>query len=374
MSPAFSNDDKRLNWRSVGYWARSVFAVLMSVTVLVGGGWFVYSKAHDAYIAWRTTDDYIGEGTDQVEVLIPKGATITQIGDILTEDGVVRSTKAFRQAAQESGQADKLQAGRYELKKELPAETAFAMLLDSDNLVRLKVTFPEGTTDAEQFSIISTKLDVDLKEIEKAAKETDKIENLPKYADGQLEGYLFPSTYEVAEPVRPLSIFRSQVTQFNKIAEKLSLEGRAEDLGYTPDQIVTVASIVASEVSKVEDQPKVAAVIYNRLKAGMRLEMDSTVHYAVGKSGKVTTTAEDRKTDSPYNTYLNKGLPPGPISNPGETALEAALHPADVDYQFFVTVNLETGETKFADTLEQHNENVKEFQQWCRDNSDKGLC
>jgi len=374
VSPAFRNDDKSLNWRTVGYWARSVFAVLLSLTVLVGGGWFVYSKAHDAYIAWRTTDDYIGEGTDPVEVLIPKGASITQIGDILTEDGVVRSTKAFRQAAQDSGQADKLQAGRYELKKELPAETAFAMLLDSDNLVRLKVTFPEGTTDAEQFEIISSKLDVELETVQKAAKQTDKLTSLPKFADGDLEGYLFPSTYEVAEPVKPLSIFASQITQFNKIAEKLSLEGRAEDLGYSPDEVVTVASIIASEVSNVEDQANVAAVIYNRLDADMPLQMDSTVHYAVGKSGKVTTTAEDRKSDSPYNTYVHKGLPPGPISNPGETALEAALHPADVDYKYFVTVNLETGETKFADTLDEHNANVAEFQQWCQANADKGPC
>lgn len=376
MSPIFRDNDNHLDWHKVGYWARSAFAVLLSLAVLVGGGWFVYSKAHDAYIEWRTTEDYIGEGTEDLVVMIPKGATITQIGDILTEDGVVRSTKAFREAAQESGKSDKLQAGRFKLKKELPAETAFAMLLDPDNVVRLTVTFPEGTTNAEQFQIVEKKseLGLSVSDMEKAAKEARKSADLPKYAGKALEGYLFPSTYEVGEPAKASAILASQITQFNKIAEKLSLEGRAEDLKMDPNDVVTVASIVASEVSNVEDQAKVAAVIYNRLEDDMRLDMDSTVHYAVGKTGKVTTTAEDRKTDSPYNTYKHKGLPPGPISNPGETALEAALHPADVDYKYFVTVNLETGETKFANTLDEHNANVAEFQQWCQDNSDKGLC
>ena len=115
-------------------------------------------------------------------------------------------------------------------------------------------------------------------------------------------------------------------------------------------------------------------MIYNRLEKGMKLEMDSTVHFAVGKSGKVTTTAEDRKSESPYNTYRHKGLPPGPISNPGETALEAALNPADTDAIFFVTVNLDTGETLFAATNEEHEANRRVFQQWCADNSDRGLC
>lgn len=376
MSPTPGNDKAGVDWRAVGYWGRSVFAVVLSATVLFGGGYFVYAKAHDAYITWRTTEDYIGEGTDKVEVLIPQGAGITQIGDLLTEEGVVRSTKAFRKAAQESGKADKLQAGRFSLKKELPAETAFAMLLDPKNVVRLKVTFPEGTTNAEQFNIVAKndKYNLKLKTIEQAAAEVDKIDGLPKYAGGKLEGYLFPSTYQVAEPVKPRAIFNTQVAQFNKIADKISLEGRAADLKVKPGDIVTVASIVASEVSSVDDQPKVAAVIYNRLREGMKLEMDSTVHFAVGKIGKVTTTAEDRQIDSPYNTYRVAGLPPGPISNPGETALEAALNPADSSALYFVTVNPETGETKFADTLDQHNANVTQFQQWCQANADKKLC
>lgn len=116
----------------------------------------------------------------------------------------------------------------------------------------------------------------------------------------------------------------------------------------------------------------VSAVIMNRLEQGMPLQMDSTVHYALQDFAKVTTTAKDREVDSPYNTYLNKGLPPGAISNPGQAALAAASAPADTDALFFVTVDLESGETRFAATLEEHNVNVAVFQQWCQAN--EGRC
>ncbi|HMS36337.1 MAG TPA: endolytic transglycosylase MltG [Arachnia sp.] len=381
MSRRFVDNDK-LDWHKIGYVARSAFAVLLSATILFGGGWFVYSKAHDAYMSWRTTDDYIGEGTDPVEVVIPPGSTPTQMGDILTEAGVVKSTKAFRKAAQESGQSDKLSYGRFRLLKELPAETAFQMLLDEKNQIRISVTFPEGTTMAEQFNIVETAKNKETgaklvaltaADMEKAAKKPEKL-GLPKYAKDKLEGYLFPSTYVVAEPPSASALLKSQVTQFKKIAKKLSLEGRAEELKVKPADIVKIASIIAAEVPNADDQPKVAAVIYNRLEKGMKLEMDSTVHFAVGKSGKVTTTAEDRKSESPYNTYRHKGLPPGPISNPGETALEAALNPADTDAIFFVTVNLDTGETLFAATNEEHEANKKMLWAWCEANADRGLC
>lgn len=371
MSPAFTDNDGRLDWRKIGYHARSVFAVLLSLTVLVGGGWFVYSKAHDAYIAWRTTDDYIGDGAEEAQVLIPRGASLTQMGDLLTEAGVVRSTKAFRNAARESGQADKIQAGRYRLKKQLPAETVVAMLLDSKNLVLLEVVFPEGTTNAEQFDIIADKTGLSLEDIQAATVDTTQYP-LPAYANGALEGFLFPAKYQVAEPPVAAAVLSTQVKQFNTIAEKINLEGVAAESGLAPLDVVTTASIIASEVKKPADQPMVAAVIYNRLAAGMKLEMDSTVHFAVGKKGSVTTTAEERATDSPYNTYVYPGLPPGPISNPGQTALEAALSPADTDALYFVTVDLDTGETRFAATLPEHEANVKLFQQWCSDH--QGRC
>lgn len=374
MSPAFIDNDGRLNWRKIGYHARSAFAVLLAIAVLGGGGWFVYSKANDAYIEWRTQDDYIGEGTEAVEVLIPPGGpTPTQIGDLLTEAGVVKSTKTFRKVAIESGRWSELKAGRYKVKKQLPSEAALDMILDPKNLVVLDVLFQEGTTLAEQQQIILKKDKLDVKEDAlKAAYDASKYSNLPDYAGGTLEGFLFPAKYQVAEPVDPAAIVTTQLKQFGNIAGKLDLVNRAKELGITPLQAVTTASIIAAEVPDKDDQPMVAAVIYNRIKKGMKLQMDSTVHYAVGKSGKVTTTAEDRANPSAFNTYVHAGFPPAPISNPGETALAAALQPAATDALFFVTVNPSTGDTRFAATEEEHQANVKLFQQWCSEN--KGSC
>lgn len=370
MSPAFNDNDRRLNWRKIGYHARSALAVILAAAVLGGGAWFVYSKINDAYIEWRTEDDYIGEGSGEVEILIPRGATPTHIGDLLTEAGVIKSTRTFRSEVQRSGRGDELQYGRYKLKKEIPAAVALEMLLNPDNKVVLWVLFPEGTTMAEQQAITVETTKLSLADVQAGAADTT-IFKLPDYAGGKLEGFLFPSKYAVSEPPVASWIYATQVGQFNRIAEKLDLVGGAEQLATTPLAVVTTASIIASEVTKPADQPMVAAVIYNRLKQGMKLEMDSTVHYAVGKSGKVTTTAEDRANPSPYNTYVHPGLPPGPISNPGETALSAALHPADSDALFFVTVNPETGDTRFAATLEEHNANVALFQQWCSANAGK---
>lgn len=371
MKPELFDNDSRLDWRKIGYYARSAFAVLLSLGVLIGGGWFVYSKASEAYVAWRTQDDYVGEGTEEVQVVIPRGATVTQIGDILVEAGVVKSTRTFRNVAQQSGEAPNLQAGRFNLKKELPAATALSMLLDPANQERLWVTYPEGTTAAEQIQITVKTTGLAAADIETAMADPAAL-GLPQYAAGKAEGFLFPAKYTVAEPPQAQAILSTQVKQFQRVAQEIGLEGRAAEMGLTPLEVVTTASIIASEVSQADDQPKVAAVIYNRLAADMPLQMDSTVHYAVGKSGKVTTTAVDRATDSPYNTYKNKGLPPGPISNPGKSALEAALMPADSDALYFVTVDLDTGETRFAATIEEHNANVALFQQWCQANT--GRC
>ena len=130
--------------------------------------------------------------------------------------------------------------------------------------------------------------------------------------------------------------------------------------------MVTKASIVQAEAGSAEDMAKVARVLENRLADGMPLQLDTTVNYANGKSG-ITTTPKDRANPSPYNTYVHPGLPPGPINNPGEEALRAVLNPAAGDWRFFVVVNPDTGETRFAETAEEHQQNVLLFQQWLRE-------
>ncbi|WP_052460113.1 endolytic transglycosylase MltG [Tessaracoccus massiliensis] len=377
MSAKFTDNDGRLNWRRLGYYARSAFAVLLSAAVLIGGGWFIYSKANEAYVSWRTADDYIGEGTgEEVQIMIPRGAGASDVGVLLMEADVVKSAGTFRKVATRSGKWDQVQSGRFKLTKQIPAETALDMLLDPENAVRLMVTFPEGLAAQRQWAIMDRAANADIgltaADMAEAASDTSIYQALPGYANGELEGFLFPSTYEVGEPAVASHLIGTQIGQFNRIAEKLELVEGAQALGTTPRNIVTTASIIAAEVNNPDDQPMVARVIYNRINQGMPLQMDSTVHYAVQDWGTVSTTAEQRANPSPYNTYVHKGYPPGPITNPGESALNAALNPAETDALFFVTVNLDTGETKFAATIEEHNANVAEYQAWCQANT--GRC
>ncbi len=361
------------NWREIAYRARGAFAVVLALAVLVGGGWFVYDKVSEAYVEFTTPDDdFVGAGTADVDVVIPAGAGITQIGDILYEAGVVKSVRKFRSEAQKSGKADRLQAGRFTLRKELPAEDALEMLLDPANLKRIWITFPEGTTLKEQQARITKELGVSKEQLDAAVAKRGEL-GLPGWAPANgLEGFLFPARYDVQEPIDATQILKTQVQQFNVVAERTNIAGRAKTLERSPLEALTVASIIEGETHDPDYQPMVAAVIYNRLKKDMKLEMDSTVHYVVGKSGGVTTTPKQRQVDSAYNTYRHTGLPPGPINNPGETAIKAALSPADTDALYFVTVNLDTGETRFANTLEEHNQNVKLFQQYCK--SHPGKC
>jgi UPF0755 protein len=159
------------------------------------------------------------------------------------------------------------------------------------------------------------------------------------------------------------------VAKFNQYAASALLPSGARRLGYGPGDIVKIASLVQAEARRAQDMPKVAAVIYNRLRAGMPLQLDSTLHYAEQSRGTVGTSKAARSTNSPYNTYVVTGLPPTPIDSPGADALQAALHPAHVSYRYFVTVNLRTGETKFATSYADHLRNVAQYQQYCRTSS-----
>jgi UPF0755 protein len=148
---------------------------------------------------------------------------------------------------------------------------------------------------------------------------------------------------------------------------------RYESLGIPEDELdetLIIASLIQGEAAAADDLPKVSRVIRNRLEEGEPLGFDSTIHYIAQERGRAGTTDEQRGVEDPYNTYLNAGLPPGPINSPGVAAIEAALNPAEGDWMYFVTVNPETGETVFTETFEEHQEQVERFNQWCRDNPD----
>lgn len=375
MSPLFVDNDGKFSWQKFGYHARSAFAVMLSLAVLVGGGLFVFNKAEDAWVSYRTVNDYIGEGVDNIVVTVPVGASVTQIGDILVEAGVIKSTGTFRKVATRNANAANLRPGRYKLRTELPAETALTMMLDPTSLIVIQVTLPEGFTVARQLAYIEQQLaeqGITVTQDELTAAMVPAELGLPEWARGTVEGFLFPDTYQVAEPVSPLQIFKKQTGRFVSVATEIGFVENSALLGMDPFDALTVASIIEREVNKDEYRAMVSAVIHNRLKASMPLQMDSTVHFALQDYAKVTTTAADRAIDSPYNTYLAAGLPPGPISNPGQAALDAAVHPSDIDSLYFVTVDLDSGETRFAATLPEHEANVAVFQQWC--NAHTGRC
>ncbi|MGH9004636.1 MAG: endolytic transglycosylase MltG, partial [Acidimicrobiia bacterium] len=211
--------------------------------------------------------------------------------------------------------------------------------------VQGRVVVPEGSRLAEVVGIIARSSDIPRKEVV-AALGDDAAIGLPPYAEGHPEGYLFPATYVVDPGTTASSLVRQMVGRFHQAAEGVGLESRGKALGVTPAEAVVVASLVEGEARHAEDFGKVARVVYNRLDEGMRLQFDSTINYALD-ADKTTVSLQDLEANSPYNTYRHTGLPPGPISSPGEAALEAALDPPKGDWLYFVTVD-DAGTTKFT--------------------------
>lgn len=350
---------------------KSVIAVIVSLAVLIGGGFIVYTKVV-SYWRSSTAVDYPGPGQRDVVVTIKEGSLAGDIASVLFDADVVASEKAFINAAKADPNSSKIQAGSYKVKTKLPAKEALAMLLDTNNMVRNQVTLREGLRNSQVVAELAKATGLKSEDFEAVLANPQGL-GLPEYADGNSEGYLFPETYEYSAEPDATQLLAKMVEQFGVIAGEVKLTEKAEALGVSPHDIVVIASIIEKENRLPEHAPDVAQVIYNRLAQGMKLQMDSTVHYAVNDSGEaVQTTEEQRQTDSPYNTYKYEGLPPGAIANPGRIALEAALNPTQGKLLYFVTVNLDTGETKFAETYEEHKKNVAEYSQWCAAN--KGKC
>jgi UPF0755 protein len=355
----------KLDYREIWYKVRAAFAVVLSLAVLGGGGFYVYTKAQDAWLEYRTAEDYIGNGVDPVQVTVPKGATLAQISDLLVAADVVKTAKAFDREADANADSKKIQVGKYNLKTQLPAKTALAMLLDPKNIVRNRITLKDGQRLSQQVAGMSKATGITVKDFNARLKDWKKL-GLPTWAKNGAEGFIFPDTYELPDKPTAANVIKLATDQFNAIATELGIEEGADALGYSPYQVLVMASIIEREAgTNDEDRPKIARVFYNRLAQGGKLESDATVAYANNITGRVFTTAAERRLDSPYNTYKYKGLPVGPITSPSKKSLEAALHPVEGDWLYFTVVNLDTGETLFANTLAEHNANGQKLQAWC---------
>jgi UPF0755 protein len=345
---------------------RGLIAVAVALAIMIGGGVFIYVKGVDLIqdALSEPADDYSGNGHGSVVVQVKEGDTTTDIAETLVDRGVVKTADAFVEAASADERALSIQVGFYTLREEMSAQSALELLLDPESRVTNLLTIPEGLRVQETLRRIVRGTEFTPQEVGRAASDPAAL-GLPSYAGGQLEGYLFPATYDVTPDLTATGLLSAMVDRFGVQAEEIGLERAAADLGITPGELVTVASLVQAEASRMEDMPKVAAVIYNRLDAGMPLQLDSTLHYAAGLRGEVVAGEDLQKIDSPYNTYQHVGLPPGPIASPGADALAAAANPADVDYRYFVTINLATGRTLFAERLAEHERNRQRYFEYC---------
>ncbi len=332
---------RRTRQRRKGF-AATLFAMVIIVGVLGGAGYLGYNWVRDLVIP----KDFTGTGSGEVVIEIKEGASAGEVAQTLEDQGVVASARAFVNAIGAAGKSSSLQPGEYTLRKGMSAESAVA-LLDPKNRLLNKLTIREGLRLSKIFTELSTATGRPVAEFKQAAKEDI---GLPGYAKGRLEGFAFPATYEISPKLSASEILAKMVDRFNETADRIDLDGQAEKLGRTPKEIITIASIIQAESGSQADMPKIARVIYNRLNRNpqMKLEMDSTLMYGLGKYGIAASNA-DLKSTSVYNTYRRLGLPPGPIDNPGDHAIEAALNPAEGNWIYFVTTDPQKGITKFTD-------------------------
>lgn len=361
---------------------RGVAVLVASILLIIGAV---------VYIAFARSNssggDFKGAGNGVEQVIeIPEGASLTSMGPALTEQGIVRSDKAFQNAAMTNPDADNIQPGFYRLQEKMSAEEAVAALLDPANKIDM-LKIPGGSTLMDvkvvggdtRFGIYSNissvscgsdgenKDCVKVEELHDVAANTDPASlGVPEWAlervnehkgdPKRLEGLIAPGEYIVDPSADAQTILTDLVTRSADKYNSTDIVGRAQAVGLSPYDLLTAASLVEREAPEGEFD-KVARVILNRLKEPMRLEFDSTVNYGL-ESVELATGDSDREKVTPWNTYAMDGLPKTPIASPSEEAIQAMEHPAEGEWLFFVTVD-DQGTTVFSNTFEEHQANVQ---------------
>lgn len=345
---------------------RSVSVLIVALVLVAGAGYVVVSLVGDSLFggsdARAKVEDYQGPGRPGAPtIVINAGDTGAAMGATLEQAGIVATADAFRKAFEANPDAAAIQPGTYQLLLEMRAEDAVRSLLDPKSRVSMKVTIPEGFTAEQILSRINEVTLVSVDELRAAAADPASI-GLPAEAGGNIEGWLFPSTYQV-EPNTPAAGILAPMVA--KTVEVLTARGVPQDQWAT---VLNKASLVEEEAANDADRPKIARVIENRLEQGWPLQIDATLVYALGKPGTELTKAELDDASNPYNSRVLGGLPPTPIASPGVPSIEAVLAPAEGEWMFWVTVNLDTGETKFATTSDEFKEYKAEYQAWLEAN------
>ncbi|MFJ6699711.1 endolytic transglycosylase MltG [Streptomyces sp. NPDC091272] len=355
--------------------SRNGCACLVVSAVLLGG---LGGVAYVGYDFWQArfgaAEDYSGEGTDPVQIEVKKGADGNEIANTLKKMGVVKSVSAFTaEMGKDPKKGNSIQVGVYTMKKEMSAKAALELMLNPAS--RNNYNLPPGTRNLTVYAELDKRLELKPGTTKAVAKAQAKNLGLPAWVPNDpelkdpLEGFLYPATYPVAKGTKPEEVLKKMVAEANQHYAQQDLAGEAQKLGLkSPFELLTVASLVQKEGKYAHDFGKVARVVYNRIKPDNqetvgRLEFDSTVNYFKATSTlDIGSVDEARKFNDPYNTYgLNhKGLTPGPISNPGDEALTAAINPTPGPWYYFVSVTSE--KTLFAATNAEHEKNRREYQ------------
>jgi len=349
------------------HWLTSLVIVITLAAVGVLG-YKAIGIMRDASAQATHAEDYKGNGEGEVTVTIPEGASGLDIGDILQEKGVVASGKAFTNAVKNNPKGNTIQPGTYKLKKKMSANAALQALLDPETKGDHTLTVSAGHTKQIVKDRLKQVGNFSDEQIDAAFADTAGI-GLPAEAGGNVEGWLAPGTYDVTEKATPKDLVKQMVSR--TVTQLKDLKVPKEDY----HAVLTKASIIEREVNDSRYYGQVARVIENRLaqtsgETHGLLQMDSTVQYGLGRFGGIPNSTELADSNNAYNTYVHQGLPPGPIGSPSEEAIKAVLNPPAGSWLYFVTVNLETGETLFSSTSEEQKANTKKLDEYCKKNEE----
>ena len=354
-----------------GAWGCLIVFVVLGA-LLAGVAWYLQGPISQIIAATQGPADFTAEEAatgQEVVVMIHDGDGGSDITATLVEAGVVKSFDVFYKILLRTTPEPVFQPGAYQLRTKMEASTALEALLDDGTRLKQTVVVPEGTAAVDVLQAISEGTEIPLADLQAAAANVAQF-GLPPEAS-TLEGFLFPATYTFSPGDTAAMALQAMV---NRQYEALDAAGVA-----VADRWSTIvfASLIQREAGLRDDYYKVARVFLNRLdpaqwESGL-LQSDATVAYGTGKTHLVTTTdAERADASNPYNTYVHPGMVVGPISNPGDLAIDAALHPVEGSWLFFVTVNLDSGETVFSTTVEEHDAAVVVWQDWMREHPEYG--
>lgn len=316
--------------------------------------------AAGAWAAWihETRSVRLPEGAATVRLVIPPGASGDAIGRALEAQGLVRHPLVFRLLARSRGVGGELKAGEYALDGPLSLEDILGVMARGE-VVRRQITIPEGRTVDETAALVAAQ-GIAPEGFLELARSSELIHDLDPEAK-DLEGYLFPDTYEIPLAEDPaVALVHRMVERFREVIEPE--RARIEKKELTVRQVVILASLVELETAATEERPRIAAVFWNRLDRRMLLQTDPTIIFAMKLEGRWdgNIRRRDLEMDSPYNTYRHAGLPPGPIGSPGREAILAVLDPAETRELYFVSRN--DGTHQFSETLREHNRAVDRYQ------------